>query len=139
MLVHPQFSHDDVVYGRGDLPPREPVAVVEFDVRRTQRYDLQVLPPEFRRHGEFLPALPPPALAPLRHHRRMMGHLFADGPPAQIVGAIALVRLPQQRIERFACARTGRRIRGDGEGGHVSQLFAHVTTPVKKQKSNCQL
>lgn len=42
----------------------------------SQRDDLQVLAAELARHGELLPALPARrALAELRQHRRMMGHL----------------------------------------------------------------
>lgn len=59
------------------LPPRVLVAGAgEHGGGAAQRHDLQVLAAELGRHGELLPALPARlALAELRHHRRVVGHL----------------------------------------------------------------
>lgn len=55
-----------------------------------------------------------------------MGHLLGYISPAQVIRAIAFVRFAQQRIERFTGSIAGRRVTGNGESGHVGQLFAWI-------------
>lgn len=59
------------------LPPGVLVpAAEELCGGAAERHDLQVLPAELGGHGELLPAAPARrALAVLREHRRVVGHL----------------------------------------------------------------
>lgn len=57
---------------------------------------------------------------------RMMSDLFGYGPPAEIVAAVELERLAEQRIERLVGSRGRRAVRGDSEGGDESHLLPLV-------------
>lgn len=50
-------------------------------------------------------------------------HLLTEGAVAALSPPVQLKRLPQQRVERLACAVDGGRVRGHGEGGNVAHLF----------------
>ena len=55
-----------------------------------------------------------------------MAHLLGERAPAEVVRAVALVGLAEQRVEGLARAVAGGGVRGGGEGRHVGELLARV-------------
>uniref|UniRef100_A0A1L8D861 Uncharacterized protein n=1 Tax=Nyssomyia neivai TaxID=330878 RepID=A0A1L8D861_9DIPT len=102
VVVDPQFAHDDVVDGCRDFSPRITISRSwKVHMRHSQWDHLQVLPAEFGCHCKFLPARPSFALTMYCRHWGMMGNLFSNTSPSQIICPITLIRFPKEWIKWF--------------------------------------
>lgn len=101
--------------------------------KSTQLY-LKIFSSKLGRHRELLPAPPLPALAKLGRHGRVVGHLFRDGTPPQILGSVALEGLAQQRIEGFTrpgCRGRVTRYRESCNKGHFLETVGTLRSSVQ--------